>query len=476
MISDLTAMVGGTLSFVTENVIEGKTTSFSDVTMGQWFYQDVTTLVDLSVVNGYSDGSFKPYNSVSVAEFMKMSLMACGRDISGDKGTTWYDAYINTAIDMNLIDRYYFDDYSRPITRGQMADIISRLLVLDYDNSQIYESSIKDFDRIDNDHKQSMLNVYIAGIFTGYEDGTLRSAYPASRAEAATVIIRMIDKDRRLPGVVRDFAAESGAEGLSVAGVYPGMQLSELIKFHGYPDEEYLSESGYIWYVYINDYKGMFFAGVEGSKVVAVFSNQIMESTLDISLASTESDLIKQLGGSVFNDYIAGVYKDLHYRFYSNANEADGLGGIYLYDDSISYEMDYSSEVLLGMEHLVFHMINGERVSRNIQALTWSDLARNSAWKHNLYMIDYGFGHEGINGSDSQVRMEYEGIDAWFYRENLAGGHKSAFDMHYSLMHSEKHRMNILDKDVEYVGIGISYDATSKYKFYITQDYYGYND
>jgi hypothetical protein len=48
------------------------TNPFTDVSLDQWFYNVVMIGYKLDIVDGYGDGTFKPVNSVSRAEFVKM--------------------------------------------------------------------------------------------------------------------------------------------------------------------------------------------------------------------------------------------------------------------------------------------------------------------------------------------------------------------------------------------------------------------
>ena len=48
------------------------TNPFSDVTLSEWFYHVVLVGYKLNIVQGYSDGTFRPFNSVTRAEYTKM--------------------------------------------------------------------------------------------------------------------------------------------------------------------------------------------------------------------------------------------------------------------------------------------------------------------------------------------------------------------------------------------------------------------
>ena len=46
--------------------------SFTDLAEGHWAYSYVSKLVSDGTVRGYEDGSFRPTNTVTRAEFVKM--------------------------------------------------------------------------------------------------------------------------------------------------------------------------------------------------------------------------------------------------------------------------------------------------------------------------------------------------------------------------------------------------------------------
>ena len=51
---------------------------FSDIDRAAWFYDYVTTSFKRSIVKGYGDGTFKGGNTVSRAEFLKMAIATAG--------------------------------------------------------------------------------------------------------------------------------------------------------------------------------------------------------------------------------------------------------------------------------------------------------------------------------------------------------------------------------------------------------------
>ena len=112
---------------------------FDDVRRGDWFYDDVRTLSGMKVINGYEDGSYKPENAVTRAEFLKLLVTllcdemftpdgAMFKDVPGDE---WYSKYIASSIVYGFIDlKDYGETFGpdEPITRREVAKIINKAL------------------------------------------------------------------------------------------------------------------------------------------------------------------------------------------------------------------------------------------------------------------------------------------------------------------------------------------------------------
>lgn len=106
-------------------------------------------------------------------------------------------------------------------------------------------------------------------------------------------------------------------------------------------------------------------------------------------------------------------------------------------------------------ETKMFELVNNERTSRGIGALTWDTrlvvVARNYA---TLMWKDGYFGHYDPEGHDVGYRLAQAGIRYEVAGENLALA-PNVDIAHSGLMNSPGHRANILDKDFHRVGIGV---------------------
>jgi len=176
---------------------------FSDVKEDSWFLKNVAVLIGKKIVNGYDDGTFKPNAQVTKSQFIKMVVTSLGNVDLMPAEDYWARTYIQKAQDLELLneaDEKTKENYESFMSREDMAVIISKAIQNEGSdvNSQTYESSIKDYESLDEQHREYILEAYSKGILTGYSDGEFKPKNGLTRAEAATVILRMIDKNERV--------------------------------------------------------------------------------------------------------------------------------------------------------------------------------------------------------------------------------------------------------------------------------------
>lgn len=193
-----------------------------------WAKETITQLTDQNIISGYPDGSFRPDNSVSVAEFIKIATSSIDEDIEGGEGSNWYVPYVDKALDMGLVKDGEFSKYNREITRGEMARIISRALEKEPQNVNKLKRQITDFNKIPSEIKDHVAKVYAAGIITGYEDGSFKYDRTATRAEASAMLLRLLNEDERKVPEVEEIVEEKVEE----------KPYNELSDFESVPLEE----------------------------------------------------------------------------------------------------------------------------------------------------------------------------------------------------------------------------------------------
>ncbi len=186
--------------------------TFTDIS-GHWAEEEILIAHQNKIVNGDPDGSFRPDDKVSRAEFLKMLVTdICNRagvEISTeyDTGEHWASKYYNFATDSiyapltekeavgeivpGAMNAYNFD---LPIARWEMAYILSESLynIFGIKGAQTVESA--DFDEIKEAYNEkivsSVSNVLAISLFKGDENGKFNHAASGTRAETAALINR----------------------------------------------------------------------------------------------------------------------------------------------------------------------------------------------------------------------------------------------------------------------------------------------
>jgi uncharacterized protein YkwD len=120
-------------------------------------------------------------------------------------------------------------------------------------------------------------------------------------------------------------------------------------------------------------------------------------------------------------------------------------------------------------EEAMLVLINKERTSRGLGALTMNPKAREVARAYSQNMLVHGyFSHTDQNGHDPFWRMEQGGVEFFAAGENLALA-PTLIQAHVGLMNSPGHRANILSPDFGTVGIGII--NAGPYGLMVTQNF-----
>ena len=188
---------------------------FTDMS-GHWADDYVAWAVyEIPLFSGYPDGSFRPDNSITRAEFMTMlnKIVSAVSDTHGESedGFSYDDFsahhwsygnvtslahYLKDASQstMNVSDvftsRFLFPD--RAITR-QEAALLTNSLITPPIESVSRENWFRDLS-YENEHHGIIMEVYASGIVSGYEDDTFRPDRPITRAEAS-VFAQRIHRD-----------------------------------------------------------------------------------------------------------------------------------------------------------------------------------------------------------------------------------------------------------------------------------------
>jgi hypothetical protein len=169
---------------------------FPDVVKDSWYEDSVKTLTAAGIIDGFTDGTFRPDQNIKVDEFIKLLVTAAG--ITPDaSGGYWAQRYIDAAYDNGYIKQGEISDFKRNVSRGEMSRMIVRAAGGIPGPYDAYQKDIGDFCEIDARYRDYALAGYGMGIIAGI-GGRFVPYAPASRKEACVMIHRLIDKNKRL--------------------------------------------------------------------------------------------------------------------------------------------------------------------------------------------------------------------------------------------------------------------------------------
>ncbi|MEC0171468.1 S-layer homology domain-containing protein [Paenibacillus graminis] len=167
-----------------------------------WAKENILAAVERNIVKGYEDGTFRPDGEVTRSEFAVILGRALNVNLEQselsfkDEGSIapWAKLYIATAIKSGWITGYT-DQTFRPdgkITRLEMIAMIVR--ALDWKTDPKAKAPFTDTERIPAWGQPYAAAAYEAGLIEGKDNNRLAPNDQATRAEAITMVLRLIKK------------------------------------------------------------------------------------------------------------------------------------------------------------------------------------------------------------------------------------------------------------------------------------------
>lgn len=187
---------------------QGKLPSFSDVDGREWYSLWVDLAYNTGIMAGAGGSLFEPGRQVTVAETLQMAANMDSRH-RGDTfhttahvSTPWYTDAVNYCTASGIIAPGAFDDYTRQITRRELAQVFAATSLaksLPYRNSLLrVAAAVKDVTALDP-AAPAIYGLYAKGILTGVDaDLSFCPDAAVSRAEAAALAARLARPEQRV--------------------------------------------------------------------------------------------------------------------------------------------------------------------------------------------------------------------------------------------------------------------------------------
>lgn len=157
--------------------------------VGHWAEPYTLSLMRLGIVDGYEDGTVRPGQVLSRAEFVKLALTAALLPLDGDASVYpdvaghWAESYMSAAEIYGVIpqgDGATVFQPDEPVSRTEMAVVLQGVLAALH--LPLPETP-----------RHAIEAVAGAGILTGFEDGTFRPNEPLTRAQAFVAIAKLVE-------------------------------------------------------------------------------------------------------------------------------------------------------------------------------------------------------------------------------------------------------------------------------------------
>ena len=179
--------------------------SFPDVKQGDWYYDNVMSLVGMGAINGYPDGTFAPNNSISYAEYLTILVKtthAGNGDYSVSSDEAWYNGILRAAYDSDIVKTTEIKDFGAPITRADAAKFTEKAVQKVLGEAEVDTTNMN---KLINDYasfrgtsnEYYILQQYGKGIVVGDDKNNFNANSNLTRAEASTIILRTVRPENR---------------------------------------------------------------------------------------------------------------------------------------------------------------------------------------------------------------------------------------------------------------------------------------
>ena len=177
---------------------------FVDVAEGDWFYDAVVYAYQNELMDGVGGNRFAPNSETTRAQLVTILYRLEGQPaVSGDlpftdvESGTWYTDAILWAAQNNIVNGVSDTEFAPgdDLTRQQLVTILYRYAeAKGYDVSASADlSGYPDADQVQDYAQPAMAWAVAENIIQGMEDGTLKPAGNASRAQIATILMRFCE-------------------------------------------------------------------------------------------------------------------------------------------------------------------------------------------------------------------------------------------------------------------------------------------
>ena len=199
---------GSSSTSITEEYVQEQKYIYSDMSLSPWAADAIVYLADKKIVNGYTDGTFKPTSPITRAEFTKIVVEAFygisayefENQFTDVQVDAWYAPYVNKAYEEGIVSGTGNGEFcpNDTITRQDMAVILYNAvrkhnLVTEVTDYKAFgdDSTISDY------AKSAVYTLKDNGIISGVGEDTFSPLANADRASACQMLYTLMLKSTK---------------------------------------------------------------------------------------------------------------------------------------------------------------------------------------------------------------------------------------------------------------------------------------
>lgn len=316
----------------------------------------------------------------------------------------------------------------------------------------------------------------------------------------SAVTFSELDTEKLFLGVRQKFSDGAARENYNSEVLYEGnrsvfigMTYDDVLSMFGAPEDAQISEYGFVWNIFHDNYKNYIQIGVSDARVVGIYTNSPLFSFCGVGVGTNAANvrltfenhaeyIIKGSTKYVMNgadEDNSGMElfctDDLYVTFFYDVFKNNSVTSVNIieYDTEQSYDRLYaqqSPELKESFERQNFYVTNALRVREGLTPLSLNHNIAEAAVLHSAEMAENNyFDHTDISGGTVADRARKSGVNFKAVGENIATGAQNTLYMHEFLMNSAGHRKNIL-ADYTSMGIGVAFSREDIP--YLTQNFF----
>ena len=177
--------------------------SFNDIDGVEWASEAIVALADMGIVNGESEGYFRPNTNITREEFAKILVCTMGFENDAYAGNVfsdvaesdWFCSYVNIAYEKGLVKGIGNGMFGTGafITRQDMSVMLYNAMQMSGKDIAVAELAFEDAGTISDYAVSAVGALYGLGIVNGVSETTFEPQGNATRAQAAKVVYGALD-------------------------------------------------------------------------------------------------------------------------------------------------------------------------------------------------------------------------------------------------------------------------------------------